>query len=46
MDGAAQRAHDRTIAYLPESERERFMLQLIQLVESHNDTSVVPWKLR
>ncbi len=46
MDGAAQRAHDRTIAYLPEGERERFMLQLIQLVESHNDTSVVPWKLR
>jgi DNA-binding MarR family transcriptional regulator len=46
MDGAAQRAHDRTVAYLPESERERFMLQLIQLVESHNDASVVPWKLR
>lgn len=46
MDGAAQRAHDRTIAFLPEGEREHFMLQLIQLVESHNDASVVPWKLR
>ncbi|MGC3988003.1 MAG: MarR family transcriptional regulator [Pseudorhodoferax sp.] len=46
MDGAAQRAHDRTIAYLPEAEREHFMLQLIQLVESHNDASAVPWKLR
>lgn len=46
MDAAAQRAHERTIAYLPEGEREHFMLQLIRLVESHNDTSVVPWKLR
>lgn len=46
MDGAAQRAHERTLAFLPEDERDRFMLQLIRLVESHNDASVVPWNLR
>lgn len=46
MDAAALRAHHRTIDYLPEAERDHFMLQLIRLVESHNDTSVVPLKLR
>lgn len=46
MAGAAQRAHDRTIEQLPAEERERFMLQLIRLVEAHNDDSVVPLKLR
>ncbi|MFN6994775.1 MAG: MarR family winged helix-turn-helix transcriptional regulator [Aquincola tertiaricarbonis] len=46
MAEAAQRAHDRTIEQLPPEERERFMLQLIKLVEAHNDSSVVPLKLR
>jgi DNA-binding MarR family transcriptional regulator len=46
MEQAAQRAHDRTIAPIPPEERELFMLQLSRLVEAHNDTSVVPLRIR
>jgi DNA-binding MarR family transcriptional regulator len=46
MDEAVRRAHDRTIEILPEAERELFMLQLIRLVEAHNERSVVPLRLR
>lgn len=46
MEAAAKRAHDRTIEFLPEAEREVFMLQLIKLVEAHNERSVVPLRLR
>jgi MarR family transcriptional regulator, lower aerobic nicotinate degradation pathway regulator len=46
METAVQRAHDRTIELLPEGERELFMLQLIRLVEAHNDDSVVPLRIR
>lgn len=46
MDGAVQRAHDRTLEVLPEGERALFMLQLIRLVEANNDRSMAPLKLR
>lgn len=46
MEGAVQRAHDRTIEHLSEGERELFMLQLVRLVEVHNDDSVVPLRIR
>lgn len=46
MEDAVRRAHDRTVEFLPEAERELFMLQLIKLVEAHNDRSVVPLRLR
>ena len=46
MEQAAQRAHDRTIAPIPSEERELFMLQLSRLVEAHNDSSVVPLRIR
>jgi hypothetical protein len=46
MDAAVQRAHQRTIELLPESERNLFMLQLIRLVEANNDKSLVPLRLR
>jgi DNA-binding MarR family transcriptional regulator len=45
MAPAVQRAHDRTIDYLPESERERFLLQLVRLVEANNDVGSVPFRL-
>ncbi len=43
---SAQRAHDRTIERLPESERELFVLQLIQLVEANNELDMAPLRLR
>lgn len=46
MDAAVQRAHDRTIEILSESERDLFMLQLIRLVEANNDRSMAPLRLR
>jgi DNA-binding MarR family transcriptional regulator len=46
MEAAVQRAHDRTIEHLSEGERELFMLQLVRLVEVHNDDSVVPLRIR
>lgn len=46
MRPAVQRAHDRTVEHLPPEERERFMLQLIRLVEANNETSVVPLRIR
>lgn len=46
MDAAVQRAHDRTIEILSESERDLFMLQLICLVEANNDRSMAPLRLR
>lgn len=46
MEQAAQRAHERTIAHLPPEQRELFLLQLSQLVEAHNDNSVVPLRIR
>lgn len=46
MEGAARRAHDRTIDQLPEAQRQLFMLQLIRLVEAHNEDSVVPLRIR
>ena len=46
MDAAVQRAHDRTLEVLPESQRDVFMLQLIRLVEANNDQSMVPLRMR
>lgn len=46
MEGAARRAHDRTIEQLPEAQRQLFMLQLIKLVEAHNEDCVVPLSIR
>jgi MarR family transcriptional regulator, lower aerobic nicotinate degradation pathway regulator len=46
MAPAVQRAHDRTVEYLGPAERNVFLLQLIRLVECHNDIAVVPLRLR
>jgi len=46
MAGAVQRAHDRTIDALDKPERDWFLLQLIQLVESNNEIGNVPLRLR
>ncbi len=46
MAEAAQRAHDRTIESLPESERDLFLLQLIRLVEANNTLDMAPLRLR
>ena len=46
MAEPGQRAHDRTIEDLPEPERERFLLQLIQLVEANNALDMAPLRLR
>ena len=44
MRPLVQRAHDRTIEALPEGERKRFLLQLIQLVEANNHLGNAPFK--
>ena len=46
MQGAVQRAHDRTIEALPKASHDLFMLQLIRLVESNNDRALAPLRLR
>lgn len=45
MEPAVQRAHDRTISQLPKLEREKFLLQLIRLVEVNNEVGTVPFRL-
>jgi DNA-binding MarR family transcriptional regulator len=45
MAPAVQRAHERTIERLPASEREAFLLNLIDLVEANNDVGNVPFRL-
>ena len=45
MARPVRRAHERTIERLPKSERERFLLQLIELVEANNDVGSVPFRL-
>jgi MarR family transcriptional regulator, lower aerobic nicotinate degradation pathway regulator len=45
MHPCAQRAHDRTIAQLPASERAKFMLQMARLVEANNAQSAAPLRL-
>jgi len=45
MAPAVQRAHDRTIDKLDPAERERFLLQLLTLVEANNDIGSVPFRL-
>jgi DNA-binding MarR family transcriptional regulator len=45
MSHAVQRAHDRTIDQLKKSERELFLLQLIELVEANNEIGSVPFRL-
>ena len=40
-----QRAHDRTIDQLSESERDLFLLYLVKLVEANNDVGTVPLRL-
>jgi len=46
MDEAAQRAHDRTIAALPEPERSAFLESLARLVDAGNDYGRAPMRLR
>jgi MarR family transcriptional regulator, lower aerobic nicotinate degradation pathway regulator len=46
MAQAVQRAHDRTIERLGKSERDLFLLRLIELVEASNDVGSVPLRLR
>jgi DNA-binding MarR family transcriptional regulator len=45
MARAVRRAHARTIDKLEKSERERFLLQLIQLVEANSEVGNVPLRL-
>jgi MarR family transcriptional regulator, lower aerobic nicotinate degradation pathway regulator len=40
-----KRAHDRTIDQLGKSERDVFLLQLIELVEANNEIGSVPFRL-
>jgi DNA-binding MarR family transcriptional regulator len=40
-----KRAHDRTIDQLGKSERDVFLLQLIELVEANNEIGNVPFRL-
>jgi DNA-binding MarR family transcriptional regulator len=44
MAPAVQRAHDRTIEHLPWPERDRFLLQLVKLVEANGDAGSVPFR--
>ena len=46
MGPAVERAHDRTVAHLDPAERGVFVVQLIRLVESHNDIAAAPLRLR
>jgi hypothetical protein len=46
MAGAVQRAHDRTIEQLDQPDRDRFVLQLIRLVEANQEIGSVPLRLR
>lgn len=45
MAPAVQRAHDRTIQFLPGTDREHLMTQLIQLVEANNEVGAAPFRL-
>ena len=45
MACAVQRAHDRTVAQLPQDERDLFLLQMVKLVETNNDISGAPLRL-
>jgi DNA-binding MarR family transcriptional regulator len=45
MDRAAQRAHDRTIAPLPKAERDRFLRDLMHLVDASNGYGRAPMRL-
>jgi DNA-binding MarR family transcriptional regulator len=45
MAGAVQRAHQRTVAKLPQVERDLFLLQMVKLVETNNDISGAPLRL-
>jgi DNA-binding MarR family transcriptional regulator len=45
MAGAVQRAHERTVAKLPQVERDLFLLQMVKLVETNNDISGAPLRL-
>jgi MarR family transcriptional regulator, lower aerobic nicotinate degradation pathway regulator len=46
MAPAVRHAHDRTVDQLDPEDRNRFLLQLIKLVESNNQIAVVPLRLR
>lgn len=46
MEIPAQRAHDRTIEHLTESERNTFMLTMIRLIEKNNEHSLAPLRLK
>ncbi len=45
MRGAAQRAHERTVAALPPADRALFMKLLIQLVDAQNEYGRAPLRL-
>ncbi|MBE7728294.1 winged helix-turn-helix transcriptional regulator [Komagataeibacter sp. FXV3] len=45
MDGAAQRAHERTVAALPENERALFISYLSYLVEAGNEHGRAPLRI-
>jgi DNA-binding MarR family transcriptional regulator len=45
MAPAVQRAHDRTVAQLPQAERDLFLLQMVRLVETNNDIGGAPLRL-
>ncbi|MDB5776523.1 MAG: marR [Herbaspirillum sp.] len=45
MAPAVQRAHDRTVAHLPEAERDIFLLHMVMLVEVNNENGSVPFRL-
>ena len=44
MAPAVQRAHDRTIEHLQGPERDRFLLQLVKLVEANGEIGSVPFR--
>lgn len=44
MTAAVQRAHERTIEFLPPDERAYFLLQLIRLVEANNGIASAPFR--
>jgi DNA-binding MarR family transcriptional regulator len=46
MEVPAQRAHDRTIAHLSDTEKNSFMLSMIRLIEKNNDHSLAPLRLK
>jgi DNA-binding MarR family transcriptional regulator len=45
MNGAAQRAHERTLGGLPARDRDRFVAFLAQLVDSGNEHGRAPMRL-